>query len=306
MKSTRSHSRYLISVVGPTAVGKTTVAIDLALQYRTEIFSADSRQLFRELEIGTAKPGPSELALVKHHFINSHSIQDPMSAGIYERQALKMLEQVFQAHEIVIMVGGTGLYFDAVWYGIDDMPEIDAETRENLKKRLTNEGVANLLDELRVKDPHYYEAVDKQNPKRIIRALEVIHITGKPYSSFRIRQRPKRTFEVIKIGLQMDRERLFQRIDERMDAMISQGLFEEAEKLYPLKHLNALNTVGYKEIFDFLDGAYEREEAVRLLKRNSRRYAKRQMTWFKRDEEIAWFEPEQVHDILTYLDQRLK
>ena len=281
----------MISVVGPTAIGKTVKAIEIAEHLGTEIISADSRQFYRETSIGTAKPTPPELSRIKHHFIDSHSISDFYSAGAFERDALDLLTRLFETNSLVVAVGGSGLYLKALWHGFDDMPEVKDGLREQLNEEFVQNGIEPLLNELKEHDSIYYDQVDRMNHQRVIRALEVIRSTGKPFSAFRqsepINERP---FRNIKIGLEMEREQLYERIDKRMDQMISAGLFNEAEGLYQYKEMNALQTVGYKEIFDFMDGKYDREEAVRLLKRNSRRYAKRQMTWFKADPEIKWFD----------------
>lgn len=286
-----SHEKpRLISVVGPTAVGKTALAIELAELLQTEIVSADSRQFYREMTIGTAKPTEAELLKARHHFINSHSISEFYSAGDFERDTLVLLENLFKSNHNVVAVGGSGLYLKALWEGFDDIPEVDGKFREQLKHEFLEGGLEPLLLELFESDPTFHSQVDKQNHQRVIRALEIIRGTGKPFSDFRKSStKQARHFENLKIGLQMDREKLNERIDVRMDQMIKNGLFEEAEKLLPYRNQNALQTVGYKEIFGYLDGEYDREEAIRLLKRNSRRYAKRQMTWFKADPEIKWF-----------------
>lgn len=279
----------LISIVGPTAVGKTAYAIKLAKEIGTEIISADSRQFYKEMTIGTAKPNADELSQVPHHFIDSHSIQDFYSAGEFERDALDLLERLFQKYDTVVAVGGSGLYLKALWEGFDEMPEIKDGVRDQLNNEFAETGLEPLLQELKILDPEYFNKVDQSNHQRVIRALEVIRSTGQPFSAFRNKDpKQERFFDNVKIGLEMEREQLNQRIDARMDLMIESGLFEEAEKLYSQKELNALQTVGYKEIFDFMDGQYDKDEAIRLLKRNSRRYAKRQMTWFKADQEIRW------------------
>ena len=281
----------LICVVGPTAVGKTALAIEMAKLLRTEIVSADSRQFYREMHLGTAKPSEEELKMVKHHFINSHSIHEDYSAGRYEEDVITLLQKLFTKTQCVLLVGGSGMYVNAVCDGFDQMPGISHEVRDALNDEFRSEGLEPLLDELSNEDPGYYDQVDKQNHQRVIRALEVIRSTGKPFSSFRKgRKQTIRDFNILKVGLQMDRTTLNERIDQRMDRMINEGLFEEAERLYAFRKLNALQTVGYKEIFAFIDGAYDRAEAVRLLKRNTRRYAKRQMTWFMADEQIRWFD----------------
>lgn len=295
-------AKSLISIVGPTAVGKTAISIKLAKELDTEIISADSRQYYKEMEIGTAKPTSSERSQAKHHFINSLTITQEYNAGTFETEALALLEEIFKLKNQVIMTGGSGLYCKAVWEGFDELPKVDTAIRETLNHELKTYGLDHLVAELFNKDPEYYEMVDKNNPQRVVRALEVIRTTGKTFTSFRKNQGGKsRFFKNIKIGLTLERDELYRRIDERMDAMISGGLFKEAERLYPFRRLNALQTVGYSEIFDYLDGIYDYEEAVRLLKRNSRRYAKRQLTWFKRDEEIRWFSPDDYEDLKWYV-----
>lgn len=295
----------LISVVGPTAVGKTSLAIKLALHYRTEIISADSRQLFREMTIGTAKSDQNELDLVNHHFINSHSIEEDYSAGMYERDAVRLIGELSDEHKVLIAVGGSTLYLKALWEGFDDMPKIDPEVRKKLNEEFDREGLSILLQELKENDPTYYNQVDKNNGQRVIRALEVIRTTGKPFSSFRKEVKKELPYENLKIGISMDREALFDRINLRMDKMIDEGLFDEAKSLIEYKNHNALQTVGYSEIFNYLDGQYNKDEAIRLLKRNSRRYAKRQMTWFRRYEDIHWFESTQEDEILKLIDSYL-
>lgn len=279
----------LIVIVGPTAVGKTALAIRVAKQFKTEILSADSRQIYKELEIGTAKPTAAELAEVRHHFINSHSIQETFNAANFGIQASKLLEELFHQHEYVVVCGGSGLYIKGLLEGFDEMPQVQNGVREKIIHAYQQNGLAWLQDQVKKLDPAYFEIVDVQNPQRLMRALEVIESTDKPFSAWQLKSKRVLPYQVIKIGLELERDQLYARIDARMDAMIEAGLFEEAAKFYPQKQLNALQTVGYKEIFDFMDGLYDKAEAVRLLKRNSRHYAKRQLTWFKRDEEIKWF-----------------
>jgi len=297
------HKARLISIVGATAIGKTALGIEVAKKLKTDIISADSRQFYREMEIGTAKPTSEELEMVEHHFINSHSIKEYYSAGAFERDVLMKLDGLFKTNNNVLVVGGSGLYIKAIWEGFDEMPEVDDSIREDLNNQLKEKGLDSLLKELQEKDSVYFDQVDRQNHQRVIRALEVIRSTRKTFTEFRKRKPSiERPFENVKIGLEMDREKLNERIDLRMDHMIISGLFEEAEKLYPHRHLNALQTVGYREIFDHLDGKYDREEAIRLLKRNSRRYAKKQMTWFKADPNIKWVDAATpVDDILVSL-----
>ncbi|MEQ8239729.1 MAG: tRNA (adenosine(37)-N6)-dimethylallyltransferase MiaA, partial [Cyclobacteriaceae bacterium] len=284
-----SQSSVLISIVGPTAVGKTSFAINLASQLQTEIISVDSRQFYKEMEIGTAKPSKEELEQVNHHFINSQSIHEDYSVGKFEEESKALLKSLFKKYQVIVAVGGAGLFFKSLWHGLDEMPDIDLSQRIALNDQLASSGLAPLLEELRQKDEKYFDVVDKQNHQRVIRALEVIRSTNKPFSDFRKSKPEKPVFyQNIKIGLHLEREILFNRIDERMDKMILSGLFDEAKRLYPFRKHNALQTVGYKEIFDFIDGKYDFEEAVRLLKRNSRRYAKRQQTWFKKESDIRW------------------
>lgn len=288
-------------IVGPTAVGKTALAIELAQALGTEIISADSRQFYREMTIGTAKPTADELAAVRHHFINSHSIQQKYDAAQFGEDALSKIHELFEKYDSVIVCGGSGLYVKALLEGFDDIPEVPEEIREMVTEKYKAGGVAWLQQEVQKLDPEYFSMADQQNPARLSRALEVVLATGSSITSFQKRQKRVLPFKVIKIGLELEREELYRRIDERMDAMIEAGLFEEAEKLYPYREHNALQTVGYREIFDFMEGKYDREEAIRLLKRNSRRYAKRQLTWFKREGEIRWFSRTTVEDIFAYL-----
>jgi tRNA dimethylallyltransferase len=297
----------LISIVGPTATGKTDLSVDLAEHLGTEILSADSRQFFREMEIGTAKPSKEQQRRVRHHFIDSLSIHDDYSAGRFETDALQVLEEVFFKSKYAVMVGGSGLYLSAAWEGMDEMPPIDQGIRLELNDIFRNQGLEPLLAELLDKDPVYYGQVDRKNHQRVIRALEMIRATGHPFSAFRKDRHTvvNRPFDLLKIGLQMDKEELDERIDERMDAMISKGLFEEARGLFPYRGLNALQTVGYQEIFGFLAGEYEQDEAIRLLKRNSRRYAKRQMTWFRKYPDIHWLDaPGSLPAILELLSKQ--
>ncbi len=293
--------RFLIVVAGPTAVGKTACAISLALHFDAEIISADSRQFYREMTIGTAVPSQQDLSAVPHHFIRHLSVQDAYNVSRYETDALKTLENLFQRKQVVIMVGGSGLYIDAVCRGIDELPDPDPELRRELKQELADNGIQSLRDKLRIVDPDYYQMVDAANPVRLIRALEVCITTGKPFSSLRNQQPEKRPFRIIKIGLSVPRDLLNQRINQRVDEMVRNGLVEEARALIPFRRLNALNTVGYRELFDFFDGKISLQQAIADIKTHTRRYAKRQMTWFKKDEEITWFSPEEPSAILDYI-----
>lgn len=286
--------KRLIVIVGPTAVGKTALCIELAKKLRTEIISADARQIFNELEIGTAKPSVAQLNEIKHHFINTKSIHEEYDAATFGKEALERINQLFETYDDVVLCGGSGLYVKALLEGFDEMPDVPPSIRESINQEYENKGLSWLQQELERLDPDYFEIVDKKNPHRLIRALELNYFSGKPMSFFRKRKKNELPFDVLKIGLELPREELNMRIDQRMDEMIALGLFEEAEKFYQYKHLNALQTVGYQEIFDFMDGLYDKEEAIRLLKRNTRRYAKRQMTWFKKDAERRWFRSDQV------------
>ncbi len=301
----RMNRRKLIVLVGPTAVGKTGVAIRLAEHFRTEVVSADSRQAFREMEIGTAKPSAAELALVPHHLINSRSIRDGYDAGTYGFEARTIIDQLFEKHPVLVLCGGSGLYIKAVLEGFDDLPAVTEETRKAVVVDYAEHGLAWLQEEVQRFDPDYFDVVDRQNPQRLMRALEICRSTGKPFSGFHKRERVALPFDVVKIGLTLDREILYQRIDQRMDDMVAQGLMEEAKRLFPLRQLPALQTVGYQEIFDFLDGKYDRDEAIRLLKRNTRHYAKRQYTWFGKDPEIAWFSPSDWSGILAACESHM-
>lgn len=281
--------KTLIVIVGPTAIGKTAIAIELAKLYNTVIVSADSRQFYREMSIGTAKPTNAELGTVKHYFINSHAITETFNVGDYEKESVKLLDELFQTHEKVILVGGSGLFIKAVCEGFDEFPDIEPAIRETLNVELSERGISALQERLKVADPEYYEQVDLNNPQRIIRALEVFEATGKPFSSYWKSNVNTRPFNIIKLGLNMERQALYKRINERVDVMISDGLIEEVKSLIPYKYLNTLNTVGYSEFFDYLDGITNLEEAIRLIKQNTRRFAKRQLTWFGKDKSIIWF-----------------
>lgn len=293
-------------VVGPTAVGKTFLCLKLAKNFHTEIISSDSRQFYRETKIGTAKPSPEELAEVRHHLVDHKSIFDVYDVKDFETDAQKVIEDIFITRDVAIMTGGSGLFVNIISHGMDEIPDIDSKIRADLIKSYKEFGLEYLQRKLKETDPEYYTEVDLMNPQRLMRAIEVCLGTGKPYSSFRQKKKTERPFHIIKIGLERNREELYQRIDERMDEMIVQGLFEEAEKLFPYRNLNALQTVGYSEIFGFLEGKYDKDEAIRLLKRNSRRYAKRQLTWFRKDHEIKWFHPEQEKEILAFVQYQIR
>jgi len=296
--------KKLVVIVGPTAVGKTEVSIKVAKHFKTEIISADSRQIFKELTVGTAKPSEAELREVKHHFINTHSINDSYDAATYGEEALSKVYALFQQHTVVVVCGGSGLYVKALLEGFDDIPEIPDGLRDQLVEQYEQHGLPWLQQQLNELDPVHFQNIDQQNPVRLMRALEVRLATGKSISSFQQRAKRELPFKVIKIGLEVEREQLYRRIDERMDSMIAAGLFEEAQALYPLRALNALQTVGYQEIFGYLEKQYDKAEAIRLLKRNSRRYAKRQLTWFNRDTEIIWMNPVKLDEILKIISDR--
>lgn len=295
----------LVVILGPTGIGKTRTAIELAKKFRTEILSADSRQFYRELKIGTASPTPQELSEARHHFTGHISVKDYYNASMYEVEALELLEELFDKMNPVILTGGSGLYIDSLCNGIDDLPHVDQEVRKKLQAAFIEKGLSFLREELLRLDPMHYEKVDLNNPKRILKALEVCHITGKPYSSFLTQPKKERGFRILKIGLNMDREELYQRINQRVDKMMEEGLEEEARSLYGFRNLNSLNTVGYKELFAHFDVIISREKAVELIKRNTRHYAKRQLTWFARDKEIHWFHPTEMESIITLVQSQL-
>lgn len=298
-------TKTLILIVGPTGSGKTDLSIEVAERFRCPIISTDSRQFYRGIPIGTAQPEDEQLERVEHHFIASHSLEEDFNCGAYEVAALARLEELFLNHDVVVAVGGSGLYVKALTEGMDDLPEVDPTLRNTLQERLRGEGLEALAEELRRLDPAFYEVVDRKNPARVLRALEVCIATGKPYSSLRTGQRRERPFSTIKIGTTMDRAILYDRINRRVDMMIEAGLEQEARAVYPLRHLNSLQTVGYREMFDYFDGIISRDEAIELIKRNSRRYAKRQLTWFGRDEQIEWFDPSDRAKIMEYIDSKI-
>ena len=292
---------WLITIVGPTAVGKTSLAIDFAEKLGTEIISCDSRLIYRELIVGAARPTDEQLNHISHHFIAIRSVKDYYNASMFETESLQLLKQLFEKHQAVIMTGGSGLYVDAVINGIDDFPTTDPEVRQQLLKLFEKEGIEGLRNQLKRVDPVYYSQVDLRNSKRILKALEVNIMTGRPYSSFLLKTRKERPFNILKIALNLDRKELHQRINLRVDEMVKKGLVEEAKSLFALKNLNALNTVGYKEMFDHLDGKQTLEVAIELIKRNTRRYARRQISYFSRDKEYHWFHPDEKEKILNYI-----
>ena len=297
-----SDFKTLIVIAGPTAVGKTELCVRLAGHLETEIISADSRQIFREMDIGTAKPSLAERQAIKHHFIDSHSVADDYNAGAFERDALMLLQNsIFQKHQTCLVAGGSTLYVKILTDGMDEIPDTDPEIRRRLVEIAGNEGLAPLLAQLDTLDPAYGQTVDRANPQRIIRALEVCLSSGQPYSSFRKNQRIQRPFRILKIGLNRDREELYARINARVEQMLAGGLVDEVRRLLPHRHRNALQTVGYSEVFGYLDGAYGYEEMTSLIQRNTRRYAKRQLTFFGRDTEYRWFHPNQLTEITDHI-----
>ena len=283
-------NNYIISIVGPTAIGKTSLSIKLAQHFKTEIISADSRQFYKEMQIGTAVPNTSELASAKHHFIHHKSIVEDYNVGEFERDAIKKIDHLFKLYEVVILVGGSGLYIDAVTKGLDDFPEIDGSIRKILNEKLKSEGLQKLQEQLKSLDLETYNFIALDNPHRVIRALEVCLGTGKPYSSYLNKNNAKRNFKTITIGLTAERSLIYKRINERVDNMIEEGLLNEAKELLPNQHLNALNTVGYKELFKYFNGEWSLDFAISEIKKNSRRFAKRQLTWFRKDTRILWFD----------------
>ncbi len=297
--------KTVIIICGPTAVGKTSVAIQLATHYNTEIISADSRQCFKELNIGVARPSAEQLQQVKHHFIASHSIHEEVTAATFEQYALKKVTDLFQYHEVVVMVGGTGLYIKAFAEGLDTIPEIDRATREKIVSNYENKGLEWLQKELKEKDPLFYQSGEMQNPQRMIRALEVVEVTGQSIVSFRKGAKAGRFFPIIKIGLELPKEELHRNINTRTDKMMEAGLLDEVKELLPCQKLNALQTVGYKELFGHLQGDISLDDAVSLIKTNTRQYAKRQMTWFRKDGSINWFHPQEPEKIKKLIEQEM-
>ena len=298
-----SSAKTLIVITGPTAVGKTALCLDIAQHFGIPIINADSRQIYKELKIGTASPTSEQLQLVPHYFVGSLSLTDYYSASLFEQQVLEILSRQFRSHDFALMAGGSMMYIDAVCDGIDDIPTVDDVTRETLKRRLAQEGLEALVEQLKELDPEYYEIVDRQNPRRVVHGLEICLMTGKTYTSFRKREKKERPFRIVKIGLNRPREELYDRINQRVDQMMQQGLLEEAKALYPMRQMNALNTVGYKELFDYLDGRWPLEEAVERIKGNTRRYARKHLTWYKKDPQIRWFHPDEKEQIISYISQ---
>ena len=294
-------SGKLIVITGPTAVGKTELCMELARWLNIPIINADSRQMFRELKIGTAAPTDKQLQQVRHYFVGNLSISDYYSASMYEQDVNKLLAELFTTSNYALLTGGSMMYIDAVCNGIDDIPTVDETTRQLMKQRLAEEGLEALVEELKQLDPEHYEVVDRQNPRRVVHALEICHMTGKTYTSFRKAEKKQHPFQIVKIGLNRDRSELYERINLRVDKMIQNGLVEEARNLTSYRHANALNTLGYKELFNYFDGIWNLDEAIERIKGNTRRYARKQLTWFKRDATMRWFHPNDVELIKNYI-----
>ena len=294
-------SKTLIVITGPTAVGKTDLCLDIAKYFGIPIINADSRQIYREIKIGTAAPTEEQLQQVRHYFVGTQALTDYYSASIYEQEVMSLLDTLFQTSDYALLSGGSMMYIDAVCNGIDDIPTVDDETRNLLKRRLAEEGLESLCEQLRILDPEHYEIVDKKNPRRVVHALEICLMTGRTYTSFRTNEHKERPFNIIKIGLTRDREIIYERINRRVDIMMEQGFLDEARSVYPLRHLNALNTVGYKELFAYLDGTWSLDEAIERIKGNTRRYARKQLTWYKKDPLVTWFSPDDKKLILNHI-----
>jgi len=294
-------NKTLIVITGPTAVGKTDLCLDIAKYFGIPIINADSRQIYREIKIGTAAPTEEQLQQVRHYFVGTQALTDYYSASIYEQEVMSLLDNLFQTSDYALLSGGSMMYIDAVCHGIDDIPTVDDETRNTLKKRLAEEGLESLCEQLRVLDPEHYEVVDKKNPRRVVHALEICLMTGRTYTSFRTNEHKERPFRIVKIGLTREREIIYDRINRRVDLMMEQGFLDEARSVYSLRHLNALNTVGYKELFTYLDGIWSLDEAVERIKGNTRRYARKQLTWYKKDPLVTWFTPEDKQLILNHI-----
>lgn len=294
--------KTLIVLIGPTGVGKTDLSIKIAEKYGSPIISADSRQLYSDLKIGTAAPTEEYLKRVKHYFVGTLKLTDYYSAAQYESEVISLLEELFKTNNTILLTGGSMMYIDAICKGIDDIPTVDNETRQMMMEKYEKEGLERLCAELKLLDPEYYSIVDLKNPKRVIHALEICYMTGKTYTSFRTGNKKQRPFDIIKIGLCRDREELYERINKRVDIMINDGLVDEVKSVYQYKNLNSLNTVGYKEIIQYLEGNCTLEFAIEKIKQNSRIYSRKQMTWFKRDNEIKWFHPDREDEIMEYIE----
>ncbi|MBQ2359497.1 MAG: tRNA (adenosine(37)-N6)-dimethylallyltransferase MiaA [Prevotella sp.] len=298
-------TKTLVVILGPTGVGKTDTCIRVAKHFNVPIINADSRQIFQEIPIGTAAPTQVQQQEIIHYFVGNHHLDDYYSASMYEQDVLSLLEKLFTSQDIALMSGGSMMYIDAVCNGIDDIPTVDEQTRQWMKQRLHDEGLPALVEELRQLDPIHYEYVDKNNPRRVVHALEICHMTGKTYTSFRTNKIKERPFQILKIGLNLPREELYQRINQRVLNMIQEGWVEEALKVYPKRELNSLHTVGYRELFDYLDGLYTLDEAIEKIQSNTRRYMRKQLTWFKRDQKIRWFSPNNIEEIINYISKSI-
>ena len=300
--------KTLFVILGPTGVGKTELCLTIAKHLKTPIINADSRQIFAELPIGTCAPTTEQQSIVKHYFVGNHQLHDYYSAAKYEQDALTLISRLFNGeedgieHDTALLSGGSMMYIDAVCKGIDEIPTVNNNTRELMKQRLASEGLEALVEELKQLDPEHWSIVDRNNPRRVVHALEICHMTGKTYTSFRTNSIKQRPFNIVKIGLNRPRDILYDRINQRVLTMMEQGLENEARKVYPLRHLNSLNTVGYKELFAYFDGLIPLEEAVRQIQSNTRQYMRKQLTWYKKDENVTWFEPDNIEDILKYID----
>lgn len=301
-----NNGKTLIVLIGPTGVGKTDLSIRIAEKYNSPIISADSRQLYSELKIGTAAPSEEYLKRIKHYFVGTLKLTDYYSAAQYESDVMELLDALFKNHDTILLTGGSMMYIDAICKGIDDIPTVDSETRWMMMEKYENEGLERLCSELKLLDPKYYSIVDLKNPKRVIHALEICYMTGKTYTSFRTGNKKQRPFNILKIGLSRDRDELYERINRRVDIMISEGLIDEVKSVYKYKELNSLNTVGYKEIIQYLDGNWTLDYAIDKIKQNSRIYSRKQMTWFKRDNEINWFNPDNEEDIMEFIESKTK
>lgn len=301
-----NNGKTLIVLIGPTGVGKTDLSIRIAEKYNSPIISADSRQLYSELKIGTAAPSEEYLKRIKHYFVGTLKLTDYYSAAQYESDVMELLDALFKNHDTILLTGGSMMYIDAICKGIDDIPTVDSETRRMMMEKYENEGLERLCSELKLLDPEYYSIVDLKNPKRVIHALEICYMTGKTYTSFRTGNKKQRPFNILKIGLSRDRDELYERINRRVDIMISEGLIDEVKSVYKYKELNSLNTVGYKEIIQYLDGNWTLDYAIDKIKQNSRIYSRKQITWFKRDNEINWFNPDNEEDIMEFIESKTK
>ena len=299
------NKKVLIVIVGPTAIGKTSLAIEVAKYFNTEIISSDSRQFYKEMQIGTAVPSQEELTVIRHHFVQHKSIHETYTVGDFEREAVAFIDEFFKTKDILVMVGGSGLYEKAVTQGLDEFPEVDEGIRRQLNDELAKFGLHSLQEELKITDPRYYEEIDLENPHRVIRALEIVRGTGKPFSSFLAQKKNQRKFNVIKIGLELPREQIYDRINRRVDFMMQNNLLKEVESLYHYKDLNALNTVGYKELFKVLDDAWDLPFAISEIKKNTRRFAKRQLTWYRKDPDLKWFAPTEKQKIIDFINEEV-